>query len=131
MFVGKSRGLSLSGAPERSFTLLGSGLTRKIYTWLERLPGTNTLACYENPYITAIKSFIGLSPAVSSLHSNIRLGRFIDYSFPPLNIAWATAIAVAEATIQQTEHLVLGRACQRILKYIKPFMLLGFQCPRL
>jgi hypothetical protein len=29
-------------------------------------PGTNTLAYYENLYITAVKSFIGLAPGVLS-----------------------------------------------------------------
>ncbi len=28
------------------------------------LPGTNTLASYKNPYITAVKSFITLAPGV-------------------------------------------------------------------
>jgi len=37
MFVGEARSLSYSGAPERSLTLVGSGLTRKHWTRLERL----------------------------------------------------------------------------------------------
>jgi hypothetical protein len=37
MFVGKTRNLLKTGAPERCFTLAGSGLTYKYYTRLERL----------------------------------------------------------------------------------------------
>jgi hypothetical protein len=37
MFVGKATGLPESGAPERCFAWVGSGLTNKHYTGLERL----------------------------------------------------------------------------------------------
>ncbi len=37
MFVGEARSLPWSGAPERSFTRVGSGLTRKRKTRLEKL----------------------------------------------------------------------------------------------
>jgi hypothetical protein len=37
MLVGKARSLPQNGAPERCFTQIGSGLTRKYYTRLERL----------------------------------------------------------------------------------------------
>ncbi len=47
MFVGKARSLRYSGPPEWCFTLVGSGL--KIRLGCKGLPGTNTLAYYENP----------------------------------------------------------------------------------
>ncbi len=37
MFVGEARSLPKSGAPEGSFTRVGSGLTRKYWTRVERL----------------------------------------------------------------------------------------------
>ncbi len=37
MLVGKARSLSYSGAPEKCFTQVSSGLTCKYYTWSERL----------------------------------------------------------------------------------------------
>jgi hypothetical protein len=37
LFVGKARSLSLSGTPEKSFASVGSRLTCKHYTILERL----------------------------------------------------------------------------------------------
>ncbi len=48
MFVGKARSLSQSRAPERQSNRVGSGLTHKQQTRLERLAGTNTLAYYED-----------------------------------------------------------------------------------
>ena len=59
MFAGKARRLPESGAP-----LLGSLLTlpANIRLSWKSLPGSNTLAYYENPLITAVKSFIGLVP---------------------------------------------------------------------
>ncbi len=50
MFVGNATGLPLSGAPEN------------IRLGWRGLSGTNTLACYENPEITAVKSFIVQAP---------------------------------------------------------------------
>jgi len=44
MFVGKARRLPQSGAPERRFTQLGSGLPVNIRLGWKGLPGTNTLA---------------------------------------------------------------------------------------
>jgi hypothetical protein len=37
IIVGEARSLTLSGAPERCFTWVGSGITRKYYNRLERL----------------------------------------------------------------------------------------------
>jgi hypothetical protein len=39
MFAGKARSLPYSGAPEKFFTLVGSGFTRKHYTRLKKLAG--------------------------------------------------------------------------------------------
>ena len=57
MFVGKARDLPWSGAPERCFFQISSNLTTKHYTRLEGLPGTNTLAYYENTQIMVVKKF--------------------------------------------------------------------------
>jgi hypothetical protein len=46
MFLGKIMSLLESGAPVRSFTLVGFGLTPKYKTRLERLARENTLAYY-------------------------------------------------------------------------------------
>ncbi len=35
------------------------------------LPGTNTLAYYENPYITTVKRFIGLAPGSKAFRTNV------------------------------------------------------------
>ncbi len=37
--------------------MVGSGLTKKYQTWLEKLPGTNTQDYYKHSFITAVKSF--------------------------------------------------------------------------
>jgi len=47
MFAGKVRWHFYSGLPERCFTLVGSSLTRKHYSWQE-IPARHTLAYYEH-----------------------------------------------------------------------------------
>ncbi len=47
------------------FTWVGSGPTRKVLGW-KGLPCTNTLAYYENPKITAVKSFIKFAQGLLS-----------------------------------------------------------------
>ncbi len=59
-FVGKVRSLPLSEVPERYNTRLGSGLTRKQWISVD-MPGTNTLAEYENSQLTVVKSFVTLA----------------------------------------------------------------------
>jgi hypothetical protein len=44
MFADKATSLPKSGVPEICSTVVSSGLTRKHWTRLESLPGTNTLA---------------------------------------------------------------------------------------
>jgi hypothetical protein len=48
MFEGEARGLLLSGAPEKCFTLVGPALPANIGLGWKRMPGTSTLAYYEN-----------------------------------------------------------------------------------
>jgi hypothetical protein len=55
VLVGKPKSLPYSGTPERCFTWVGSGRTRKQNTY------------YENSSATAVKFFITLAPAVNCL----------------------------------------------------------------
>ncbi len=50
MFVGEARGLPQSGTPERCFTLVGSGLTCKHQTRLERLS--------QNKHCSLLRKFV-------------------------------------------------------------------------
>jgi hypothetical protein len=64
---------------ERCFTRVGSGVTHKHYTRLERLAGTNTLAYYGNTKITAVISLMIQAPGYKDMQgTNILayLGRF-------------------------------------------------------
>ncbi len=61
MFVGKPRSLPYSGAPERCFIQVFSGLTGP--GWIGLL-GANALAYYKKSTITAVKSFIALAPGL-------------------------------------------------------------------
>ncbi len=58
MYVGKTRSLPQSGAPEWYFTGADSGLTQK------HEPGTNTLAYYGNSFNMDVKSFITLGSGI-------------------------------------------------------------------
>ncbi len=60
MFGGKARSRPESGESEGCFTRVGFGLSRKLYTRLERLARDNTLACYEHSQIMDVKSFTNL-----------------------------------------------------------------------
>ncbi len=64
MFVGKARGL-----PEWSTFL---ALIQNIRLGWKDLPGTNTLAYYKNPLITAVKSFIVQAPGGAAMLRNIK-----------------------------------------------------------
>ncbi len=47
MFVGVASSLPSSEAPEKCFTLVGSGFTQNVRLRRKGLPGTNALAYYE------------------------------------------------------------------------------------
>ncbi len=49
MFLGEARSLPESGTPERSLTQVGMALPTNIRLVWKGVPGTNTLAYYENP----------------------------------------------------------------------------------
>jgi len=48
MFAGEARSLPYSGAPERCFTQVGSGLTANIRLGWKSFSGTNAPAYYNN-----------------------------------------------------------------------------------
>ncbi len=78
IFVGNARGLPYSGAPERYFPRVGSGLTHKHWTRLEGLPGTNTLAYYKHSKITVVRNFMTLGPAVQQqCYSTLRYNQVV------------------------------------------------------
>jgi len=62
MFVGKATGPHLSGAPERCFTWVGSGLTRKHYTRLERLVREKHSSFLQKSVNYASKKFYRIGP---------------------------------------------------------------------
>jgi len=64
--VFKARSLPYSGVSESCNTRVGSGLTRKQWISVD-MPGTNTLAEYENSQLTVVKSFIILVPEGASV----------------------------------------------------------------
>ncbi len=62
MFVGEARSLPWREAPERSFTQVGSGLTRKHYTRLERLAKDKHSSLLQKSVNYGQKSIITLAP---------------------------------------------------------------------
>ncbi len=51
------------------------------------LPGTNTLAYYENPKITAVKSFIGVGPGGQSSNLYLIEVHFFNASINKTSVA--------------------------------------------
>ena len=55
------------------------GKTRNILTTIrlgwKGLPGTNSLAYYENPSITTVKSFVGMAPGLTERLDNVALDK--------------------------------------------------------
>jgi hypothetical protein len=61
------------------FTRVGSGLTHKIRLGWKGLPATTTLAYYESPYTTAVKSFVGLAPGGSAIKLFTAMINYVSY----------------------------------------------------
>ncbi len=57
-FEGEARSLPKSGAPESCFIRVGSGLTRKHYTRMERPVRGKHSGLFQTLLITSVKSFV-------------------------------------------------------------------------
>jgi hypothetical protein len=65
MFVGKASSLPESGAPEMCFTWVGSWLTHKHYTILERLAGDKHSSLFQKFVAYDCKKFYNIGPRMS------------------------------------------------------------------
>jgi hypothetical protein len=76
--VGKARSLPLSGAPESYFTWVGTCLTRKNYTILERLAKDEHSSLLKKIVtLTSVNSFITFTPGADV----IKLFMTVIYKF--------------------------------------------------
>jgi hypothetical protein len=69
MYVGKARSLPYSGASKRYFTLVGSGLTHKHLTWLERLAKDKRSSLLQKIVNYGCKNFYSTGPSREKLKS--------------------------------------------------------------
>ncbi len=76
-------------------------------------PGTNTLAYYEIPYVTTVKSFIGLAPVVDFSISIILTKHFCQWE----SHLESFKVAFTHAILQYTMSLLLATAILKHKKY--------------
>jgi hypothetical protein len=100
-----SRMKYLSGAP---FSGRPLALPKNIRLGWKGLPGTNTLAYYENLLITAVKSFVRLAPGVKPIILQINYNRYR-----------AVAVDGAQCSNITRPPLLMTKARQEFVFWIK------------